>query len=220
MRNHTVVIGYGTTGQSATATLLRGGIPPEQIVVIDTNTLAVAAANRHGMPAFEGDATSRELLHRAELPKAKEVIVTVGRDDTAILATLTVRQLNRGAHVVVAVRDSDNVALIRQSGADAVVTSSDAVGRLMGLSSISPQLGEVIEDLLTSAEGLEIVQRQVTADEDGKDPSDIEGEKVLAVVRNRTLRRYYETGADVLRTGDQLVVVRKAPGTQRIPRVE
>jgi voltage-gated potassium channel len=220
MRNHTVVIGYGTTGQSATATLLRGGVTPERIVVIDTNPLAIAAANRQGMAAFEGDATSRELLHRAELPKAKEVIVTVGRDDTAILATLTIRQLNRGAHVVVAVRDSDNVALIRQSGADAVVTSSDAVGRLMGLSSISPELGEVIEDLLTSAEGLEIVQRQVTAEENGKDPNTLVGEKVLAVVRNRTLRRYYETGADVLRTGDQLVVVRKAPGTQRTPRVE
>ncbi len=220
MRNHTVVIGYGTTGQSATATLLRGGLPPERIVVIDTSALAVAAANRQGLAAFEGDATARELLHRAELPKAKEVIVTVGRDDTAILATLTVRQLNRGAHVVVAVRESDNVALIRQSGADAVVTSSDAVGRLMGLSSISPQLGEVIEDLLTSAEGLEIVQRQVTAEENGKDPNGIDGEKVLAVVRNRTLRRYYETGADVLRTGDQLVVVRKAPGAQRTPRVE
>jgi len=220
MRNHTVVIGYGTTGQSATATLLRGGMPPERIVVIDTDPLAVAAANRHGIPAFEGDATSRELLHRAELPKAKEVVVTVGRDDTAILATLTIRQLNRGAHVVVAVRDSDNVALIRQSGADAVVTSSDAVGRLMGLSSISPQLGEVIEDLLTSSAGLEIVQRQVTAEENGKGLDEIAGEKVLAVVRNRTLRRYYETGADVLRTGDELVVVRRAPGTQRTPRVE
>jgi voltage-gated potassium channel len=220
MRNHTVVIGYGTTGQSATATLLRSGLPPERIVVIDTNPLEVAAANRQGMAAFEGDATARELLYRAELPKAKEVIVTVGRDDTAILATLTIRQLNRGAHVVVAVRESENVALIRQSGADAVVTSSDAVGRLMGLSSVSPQLGEVIEDLLTSAEGLEIVQRQVTAEENGKDPNDIDGEKVLAVVRNRTLRRYYETGAEVLRTGDQLVVVRKAPGTQRAPRVE
>ena len=220
MRNHTVVIGYGTTGQSATATLLRGGMPPERIVVIDTSPQAIAAANRLGMAAFEGDATSRELLHRAELPKAREVIVTVGRDDTAILSTLTVRQLNRGAHVVVVVRDSDNVALIRQSGADAVVTSSDAVGRLMGLSSISPQLGEVIEDLLTSGDGLEIVQRQVTAEENGKDPNGLEGERVLAVVRNRTLRRFYETGADVLRTGDQLVVVRKAPGTQRTPRVE
>ncbi len=122
--------------------------------------------------------------------------------------------------MVVAVRDSDNVALIRQSGADAVVTSSDAVGRLMGLSSISPELGEVIEDLLTSSAGLEIVQRQVTAEENGKGLDEIAGEKVLAVVRNRTLRRYYETGADVLRTGDELVVVRRAPGTQRAPRVE
>jgi len=220
MRNHTVVIGYGTTGQSAVAALLRGGLPPERIVVIDGTGQAVAAANRHGLAAFEGDATARELLHRAELPKAKEVIVTVGRDDTAILATLTVRQLNRGAHVVVAVRDSDNVALIRQSGADAVVTSSDAVGRLVGLSSISPQLGDVIEDLLSSGEGLEVVQRLVTAEENGKDPNQIVGERVLAVVRNRTVRRFYETGVETLRTGDEVVVVRKAAGTQRTPRVE
>ncbi len=220
MRNHTVVIGYGTTGQSATATLSRAEVPPERILVIDTNPQAVAAANRHGYAAFEGDATSRELLHRAELPKAKEIIITVGRDDTAILATLTVRQLNRGAHLVVVVRDSDNVPLIRQSGADAVVTSSDAVGRLMGLSSISPQLGEVIEDLLSSGSGLEVTQRLVTPEEDGKEPAAITGEKVLAVIRNRTLRRYYEPGADVLRTGDEVVVIRKAPGKVRPPRVE
>jgi voltage-gated potassium channel len=220
MRNHTVVIGYGTTGQSATATLLRGGAPTDRIVVIDTDALAVATANRHGLAAFEGDATSRELLHRAELPKAKEVIITVGRDDTAILSTLTVRQLNRGAHVVVAVRDSLNVPLIRQSGADAVVTSSDAVGRLMGLSSISPQLGEVIEDLLSAGEGLEVTQRLVTRTEEGRLPGDLEGEKVLAVIRNRTLRRYYETGSDPLRTGDEIVVVRRASGAARMPRVE
>lgn len=219
MRNHTVVIGYGTTGQSATATLMHSETPSDRIVVIDTDALAVAAANRHGLAAFEGDATSRELLHRAELPKAKEVIITVGRDDTAILATLTVRQLNRGAHVVVAVRDSLNVPLIRQSGADAVVTSSDAVGRLMGLSSISPQLGEVIEDLLVAGEGLEVTQRMVTGAEEGRRPDEIEGEKVLAIIRNRTLRRYFELGEDTLRTGDEIVVVRKAMGT-RPPRVE
>ena len=220
MRNHTVVIGYGTTGQSATATLLRGNLPVDRILVIDADSQAVAAANRHGLAAFEGDATSRELLHRAELPKAKEIIITVGRDDTAILATLTVRQLNRGAHVVVAVRDSLNLPLIRQSGADAVVTSSDAVGRLMGLSSISPELGEVIEDLLSAGDGLEVTQRLVTREEDGRQLSDLNGEKVLAVVRNRTLRRYYEMGDDTLRTGDEVVVVRKAPGIPRTPRVE
>lgn len=210
MRNHTVVLGYGTTGQSATATLLRGGTPAEKIVVIDSDSLAVAAANRQGLAAFEGDATSRELLHRAELTKAREVIITCGRDDTAILATLTVRQINRGAHVVCAVRDGLNLPLIRQSGADSVVTSSDAVGRLMGLSAISPQLGEVFEDLLAFGEGLEVTQRMVTSAEDGLAPEQLEGEKVLAVIRNKTLRRYYETSGEPLRTGDEIVVIRKA----------
>lgn len=191
MRNHTVVIGYGTTGQSAIATLLRGSLTPDRIVVIDADSLAVAEANVQGLAAFEGDATSRDVLRRAELAKAREVIITVGRDDTAILTTLTVRQLNRGAHVVVAVRDAENVPLIRQSGADSVVTSSDAVGRLMGLSSISPQLGEVIEDLLSSGAGLEIHQRLVTAAENGLPAKQLPGEKVLAVIRNRTLRRFF-----------------------------
>lgn len=219
MRNHTVVIGYGTTGQSAIATLLRGSLTPDRIVVIDADSLAVAEANVQGLAAFEGDATSRDVLRRAELAKAREVIITVGRDDTAILTTLTVRQLNRGAHVVVAVRDAENVPLIRQSGADSVVTSSDAVGRLMGLSSISPQLGEVIEDLLSSGAGLEIHQRLVTAAENGLPAKQLPGEKVLAVIRNRTLRRFFETGAEVLQTGDEIVAVRRAPDS-RGTRVE
>ena len=210
MRNHTVVIGYGTMGSSAVSTLLRNQVPPERIVVIDSSPLAIAAANRHNLAAFEGDATSRELLHQAELPKAKEVIITVNRDDTAILTTLTVRQLNRTAHVVVAVRDADNVPLIKQSGADAVVTSSDAVGRLMGLSSISPHLGSVIEDMLSSGEGLEVAQRRVTAEEAGHSPTEVVGEKVLAVIRNRTMRRFFEASTDTLQLGDEIVVVRRS----------
>lgn len=214
LRNHTVVIGYGTTGQSAVATLRRGSVDAERIVVIDSDSAAVATANAHGLAAFEGDATSRDLLRRAELPKAREVIIAVGRDDTAILSTLTVRQLNRGAHLVVAVREADNVALIRQSGADGVVTSSDAVGRLIGLSSMSPQLGEVIEDLLSSGDGLEIHQRLVTAAEDGKRAIEVPGEKVLAVIRNRTLRRFFDPAAEILKTGDEIVAIRRAPDAQ------
>lgn len=210
LRNHTVVIGYGTMGASAVATLQRNGVPTERILVIDASPQAVAAANRRGLAAFEGDATSRELLHRAELPKAREVIITVNRDDTTILATLTVRQLNRTAHLVAAVRDAQNLPLVRQSGADAVVTSSEAVGRLMGLSSISPHLGTVIEDLLTTGDGLEVAQRMVTRDEEGASASQIPGERVLAVIRNKTMRRFYEGAAEQLHTGDEIVVVRRS----------
>ncbi len=210
LRNHTVVIGYGTMGASAVATLLRNGVAPDRIVVIDNNPQAVAAANRHGLAAFEGDATSRELLHRAELSKAREVIITVNRDDTTILTTLTVRQLNRTAHLVAAVRDGDNVPLVRQSGADQVVTSSDAVGRVVGLASMSPHLGVVIDDLLSSGVGMEVTKRLVTRDEDGKSAAELPGERVLAVIRNKTLRRFYDASAETLHTGDEIVVVRKS----------
>ena len=89
------------------------------------------------------------------------MIITTDRDDSTVLATLNVRQLNPDTYIVAAVREADNVQLVRQSGADSVVTSSDAVGRLLGLSSLSPTLGAVMEDLLTYGEGLEVAERDL-----------------------------------------------------------
>ncbi len=210
MRNHVVVVGYGTKGKSAVETLENNGTNPAQIVVIDARPSAITDANLKGYAAIEGDATRREILRRAEIIKAREVVITLDRDDSAILVMLTVRQLNPSAHVVVAVREDDNASLLRQSGANAVVTSSEAVGRLLGLSAVSPNLGTVIEDLLSSKEGLEVGERQVTKAEIGKSPDDVTGERVIAVVRNRTLRRFYDPTVATLEGGDQVVVVRQA----------
>jgi voltage-gated potassium channel len=210
MRNHVVVVGYGTKGKSAVDTLEANGANPAQVVIIDGRPSAITDANIKGFAAIEGDATRREILRRAEIIKAREVIITLDRDDSAILVTLTVRQLNPSAHVVVAVREEDNASLLRQSGANAVITSSEAVGRLLGLSAVSPNLGTVIEDLLSSKEGLEVGERQVTKTEVGKSPDDVRGERVIAVVRNRTLRRFYDPTVARLETGDEIVVVRPA----------
>ena len=136
------------------------------------------------------------------------MIITFDRDDSAILVMLTVRQLNPSAHVVVAVREDDNASLLRQSGANAVVTSSEAVGRLLGLSAVSPNLGTVIEDLLSSKEGLEVGERQVSRRRSAS-PRTRCGDQVLAVVRNKTLRRFYDPTVAKLQTGDQVVVVRQ-----------
>lgn len=213
MRNHIVVIGYGTMGRSAVNTLRRHGESPHKIVVIDTDETAIADANFDGIAAFLGDATRRELLRRAEISKAREVIIALGRDDTSILATLTVRQLNPSANIVVAVRQHQNVPLVRQSGATSVVTSSETVGRLVGLSAIGPELGTIIQDLLTGGEGLEVHQRLATADEAGQMPSAIMGERVIGLIRNGTLRRFYDSTAARIEVGDELIVVRKASPT-------
>lgn len=210
MRNHIVVVGYGTKGRTAVSTLARSGRDIAKVVVIDARGTAIADANLDGVAGIEGDATRRELLQRAEITKAREVIITLDRDDSAILVTLTVRQLNPRAHVVVAVREEQNVSLLRQSGADSVVTSSDMVGRLLGMSAVSPNIGTTLEDLLTSGDGLEISERQVTAEEVGRNPAEITEERVIAVVRNKTLRRYFDPTVATLEPGDELVVVRRS----------
>jgi voltage-gated potassium channel len=145
------------------------------------------------------------------------VIITTGRDDSAVLATLNVRQLNPDAYIVAAVRESDNVPLVKQSGADSVITSSDAVGRLLGLSSLSPTLGAVMEDLLSSGEGLEVAERELLVQEVGKQPQSLP-DQVIAVVRDGTVHRYFDPVVTQLVRGDRLIVVRPSEELPWAPR--
>ena len=207
MDEHVVVIGYGTKGRSAIQTLISNGLDKEQIVVVDPSSTALGEAHADGLAVVTGDATRREVLRRAGVTDSKQVIITTDRDDSTVLATLNVRQLNPDCYVVAAVRESDNVQLVRQSGADSVVTSSDAVGRLLGLSSLSPTLGSVLEDLLSYGEGLEVAERDLLVPEVGKQPQSLP-DQVIAVVRDGTVHRYFDPAVTQLMRGDRLVVVR------------
>ncbi len=209
MHDHVVVVGYGTKGRSAVQTLRDNGVPAEQVVVIDSSATAVEDARQDGYAVVAGDGTRREVLLRAGMASARQAIVTADRDDAAVLITLTARAANPDAVVVVAVREQQNVPLLRQSGADSVVTSSESVGRLLGLSSVSPSLGEVLEDLLTTGTGLEVAEREVLPREVGKSPR-LCGDQVIAVVREGVVLRFFDPSVSQLRRGDRLVVVRSA----------
>jgi voltage-gated potassium channel len=217
MDNHVVVIGYGTKGRSAVSTLRSNSIGPEQIVVVDPSSTALGEAHADGFAVVTGDATRRDVLRRAGVERARQVIITTDRDDSTVLATLNVRQLNPDTYVVAAVREADNVQLVRQSGADSVITSSDAVGRLLGLSSLSPTLGAVMEDLLSNSEGLEVAERDLLVQEVGKQPQALP-DQVIAVVRDGTVHRYFDPAVTQLVRGDRLVVVRPATELPWAPR--
>lgn len=209
LTEHVLVVGYDTKGRSAARTLLRKGISAEHIVVIDNRPEAVDDANKEGLAAVLGDAARREVLLQAAVEKARRVVIATARDDTAVLVTLTVRQLNPDATVVVAVNSHENTGLLRQSSADVVVTSSDSVGRLLGLSTVSPQLGTVLEDLLAYGEGLEVTERPVLPREEGQGPRKLD-DVVLAVVRDGQVHRYFEPAVSQLLRGDRVIVVRPA----------
>ncbi|MET9731869.1 potassium channel family protein [Streptomyces sp. NPDC006458] len=208
-RDHIVVVGYGTKGRHAVQTLTGQGVTKDRIVVVDVQRQAATTAGDDGLVSVTGDATRSETLLKAEVQTAARVIVAPQRDDTAALITLTVRQLNRHATIVVAAREDENVPLLRQSGADTVVTSSSSAGRLLGVSMVSPVVARTLEDLMTLGNGLDLVERPVTGTETGQPPSAC-ADLVMAVVRGRQVLDYADERAAPLRAGDRVVTVRRA----------
>jgi voltage-gated potassium channel len=101
---------------------------------------------------------------------------------------------------------------MRTAGANAVITSSEAVGRLLGLSAVSPHLGVTIQELLSTREGLDLHERPVSATEVGHHLDDLDA-PVVAVVRDKTLRRFYDPAVSTLSGGDRVVVVQEPRGT-------
>ncbi|MEU8528384.1 MULTISPECIES: potassium channel family protein [Streptomyces] len=211
LRDHTVIVGFGTKGRSAIQTLCATGLRKEQIVVVDPSSKVIEAANADGFVGVIGDATRSDVLLRAELQKARQVVIATQRDDTAVLVALTARQLNRGAKIVAAVREEENAPLLRQSGADAVITSASAAGRLLGLSVLSPSAGAVMEDLIQQGSGLDLVERPVTKAEAGRNVRDTD-DLVVSVLRGHRLLGYDDPQASPLQLTDRLItIVRAAP---------
>jgi voltage-gated potassium channel len=204
---HTIVVGFGTMGRSAVTTLLESGVPPDAIVVVDENPGVVREANAAGLTAVAGDATRTKVLAGAEAGKADRIVVAVPRDDTAVLITLTARQLSPDAVIVATIRASENEPLLHQSGADHVIVSAEAAGRLLGLTATDSAVGSVIANLLScdGERGLYLYERQVEQAELGADPARARG-PLVAVVRGGVAMAPGDPRLGPLAAADRLVL--------------
>ena len=210
LRDHVIICGYGTKGRAALSTILARGTQPEDIVVIDRDPDARREAQSCGAAAIAGDAARADVLEAAGVRDASSVVVASDRDDTSVLITLTARELNPRAAIVAAVREVENAHLLRQSGADSVIASSGAAGRLMGIATSAPQLVGVLEDLLSVGNGLDVVEHTLEPGESGPLQRVARG-PVLAVVRDGDTLRFDDSRCAEVRPGDTLLELRSLP---------
>ncbi|GHF77236.1 NAD-binding protein [Amycolatopsis bartoniae] len=209
VRDHVVVVGFGTKGRASVKTLLGDeNIEPSRIVVVDTDQQALDAAAALGLVTVHGSATRSDVLRVAGVQRAKAVVVATNRDDSAVLATLTAREMAPKAHIVASVREAENVHLLKQSGANQVVVSSETAGRLLGMATSTPVVVDMVEDLLTPESGLAIAERAVEPSEEGGSPRHL-SDIVLGVVRDGQLHRVDSPQVDAIEPGDRLLYVRK-----------
>ncbi len=207
VRNHTVVVGYGTKGKTAVIAVLSDAAGSTDIVVVDTDQAALDHASSGGLVTVRGDGTRSDVLRLAGAQRAAAIIVATGRDDTAALVTLTAREVAPAAKIVAAIQEAENQHLLKQSGADSVVVSSETAGRLLGIATTTPTVVQMIEDLLTPEAGFAIAEREVEQAEVGGSPRHL-GDIVLGVVRDGRLLRVDEPEADAIEPNDRLLYIR------------
>jgi len=205
VNNHYVICGFGSTGQAALRDLISRDVDPADVVVVDIDPQVLETARRYGVTAVLGSASENAVLEQAAIDRAQAVIVTPGRDDTAVLVTLTVRELNPKVHLVAGGNEQENLHLLRQGGADEVIDATAAVGRMLGLGTIAPGAAMIIDDLLDGGDGLELVEM----------PGDAvlaQTTTLVAVFRNDKRLRPDEVNLNTLSRSDRLVVLREAKG--------
>ena len=208
MNDHVIICGFGSTGRSAATELINRGVDAADIVVVDVDPDSIRHAGTLGFVAIDGDATRNAVLEQAAIDRARAVVVAPNRDDTAVLITLTARELNPDVHIVTGGRERENLHLLRQGGADQVIESTAAVGRMLGMATEAPEAVRVLDDLLASGTGLELVSVEPVVD--GDEVTMPPGCRLVSITRDGKRLPPSETRTEDLRAGDRLIVLRES----------
>tara|TARA_R110000850_G_scaffold67188_4_gene149644 strand:- start:30254 stop:31297 length:1044 start_codon:yes stop_codon:yes gene_type:complete len=212
---HLLICGYGHSGHSASLEAVARGTPANQIVVIDRDSNRLKLAADEGHVGFLADATLEEDLESVSIHRARAVLVCLGRDDAAVLTVLTIRQLDPVVRIIACVAEGQNVKLIRQAGANAVVSPSMVGGYLMADSVKSSHISDYVSDLMCSGGRVRLLERKAGEREVGKRMRDIEPGLVVRVLRGDQTVGFWEGDTSVVQEGDTLLVIEMNEDAER-----
>ena len=117
-KDHVIICGYGPIGMTLGQVLNELKFP---FLALELNAKTVEAMRGIDIPCFYGDATSYEVLKKANAEHARTVVVTL-LDDPATQAIIrNARMLNPKVFIVVLTRFSQEVEELFEVGADEVI---------------------------------------------------------------------------------------------------
>ena len=207
LRDHIVLAGHGIMNAKALEELIARGVDPGRIVVIDPSEEALERASQCGAAVLQGDASRDEILEAAHINRAAALLVSAGRDDSAILIVLTARKLAPKVKISVTIRISDNEDIARQAGADTVVNPVSFGGLLMASSLAGPHRAEYLADLATSDGQVMLRERLVEPHEVGRSADDICVGQAVRLVRNGRSHGPRDPAFQKLEPGDLILEI-------------
>ncbi len=124
LTDHTVIIGYGPGGKRIGKHLHKKNIP---FAVVELNERNIEEGDQEMAQVIIGNGEDNEVLQRAAVEAARQVIVTVSDPAATEDITVKVRRLNHQAKIVVRTRYQQESERLHKLGADHVVPEETSV---------------------------------------------------------------------------------------------
>jgi voltage-gated potassium channel len=147
LSNHVIICGLGRNGRQSAVELIDENVP---WVAIEHNEEVIAKFLDQFPKALvlRGDATSEELLQKANLSSARGVISALADDAANVFVTLTIRQMNPTVHLVARASNESTIKKLEIAGANRVILPNVLGGRKMAKLITRPALMDFV-DLIT-----------------------------------------------------------------------
>jgi len=223
MEGHTILCGLGRMGAMLARELAERGVP---IVVIEKDPEQCRLAEELGVLYVVGDATDEEMLRKAGIERAKNLVAVLRSDAENVFTTLTAREMRPNLFIVARAEQFSAEPKLRRAGANRVI-SPQAIGAERIANVLTRPL--LVDFVDVVARGLEFEMDAVVVSPD----SPIAGKTlreahiratadvmVIAIRRPDGTTRFNPNADERIHAGDTLITIGPAGAASRLAELQ
>jgi voltage-gated potassium channel len=149
LQGHTIVCGFGRNGKQAIVKLKNY---QKEYVVIERNKNLIEKLDTEEILNVEGDATTDEILIKAGIKRAKNLITALSSDADNLFVVLSARQLNKDCTIISRASKESSYSKLKIAGADNVIMPDKLGGNHMASLVVTPDVIEFVDRLTIEGE--------------------------------------------------------------------
>lgn len=161
LKNHIIICNWSNKAHTIVSQLHEESVKEKAPIIVITNNPEKVPRSTdpayRGLLMIVGDPADKEMLNRADVQFAKNVIVLADDDDLenadakSILIVLAIDALNPSVHVIVELLKSKNENYFQYTHVNEIICLEQLAEKLLAQSALTPGLSQVYMDLLTQS---------------------------------------------------------------------
>lgn len=219
MEKHFIVCGFGRIGSIVARELHKR---KQKFIVIEKDPEKIRILEEKGFPYIEGDATNEEVLHLANIKKARGIACTLREDADNLYTALTARELNPEILIVSRAENESSVKKLMKAGVTKVITPYEEGAVKIAEFLLNRDTIELV-DFIINTEHLSYAIKEVTIPENSslawknlREAGLRKNFGILVIGIKREDGTIFNPSPDeVLKPGDILIIIGEVPNLEK-----